>query len=81
MGICSTYYGMFNRPERGLELRNKHGEIQRVENTRLLVSACLAKPWACSAFFPHSVCSVPVHTVLGTCVRATGKIQAGLASK
>lgn len=46
MGICRTYYGMFNRTERGLEVRNKHGEIQRVENTRLLVSAGLAKTLA-----------------------------------
>lgn len=28
MGICSTYYGTFSRRERGLEVRNKHGEIQ-----------------------------------------------------
>ncbi|XP_041263068.1 uncharacterized protein LOC121337192 [Onychostruthus taczanowskii] len=28
VGICSTHYGTFNRTERGLEVRNKHGEIQ-----------------------------------------------------
>lgn len=28
MGRCSTYYGMFSRTGRGLEVRNKHGEIQ-----------------------------------------------------
>lgn len=46
MGICRTYYVMFNRTERGLEVRNKHEEIQRVENTRLLVSVGLAKTLA-----------------------------------
>lgn len=30
---------------------------------------------------PHSVFTVAVHSVLGTCVRATDKILAGLASK
>lgn len=28
MGICSTHYGTFSRTERGLEVRNKHREIQ-----------------------------------------------------
>lgn len=28
MGICSSYYGTFSRTERGLEVRNKHREIQ-----------------------------------------------------